>query len=48
VRDGYGAIAKREPGRVVVVDASGEKGETQRRVIEAVQKKLKLGTRIND
>jgi len=42
VHDGYAAIAKREPGRVVVVDASGEKGVTQRRIMEVVQRKLKL------
>jgi dTMP kinase len=43
VREGYQAIANREPGRVVVVDASGERAETERRIIEVVQKKLKLG-----
>ena len=45
VRDGYAAIAKREPGRVVVVDASGEKGETQRGIMEVVQRKLKLAVK---
>jgi dTMP kinase len=44
VHDGYGAIAKREPGRVVVVDASGEKGATGQRVVEAVKRRLKLST----
>jgi dTMP kinase len=42
VREGYAAIARREPGRVVVVDASGEKGETGRRVVQVVRKKLRL------
>jgi len=42
VHDGYAAIARREPGRGVVVDASGEKGETGRRVVEAVNKRLKV------
>jgi dTMP kinase len=41
VREGYQAIAKREPGRVVVVDASGEKGETGRRILDVVRRKLK-------
>ena len=42
VREGYAAIARREPGRVVVVDASGEKGETGRRILEVVNGKLKV------
>jgi dTMP kinase len=42
VREGYAAIAKREPGRVVMVDASGEKGETARKIAEMVAKKLRL------
>ncbi len=42
VREGYAAIAKREPGRVIVVDASGTPGQTHRRIIEMVKKKLKL------
>jgi dTMP kinase len=41
VKEGYAVIAKREPGRVVVVDATGEKGETGRRVAEAVKKRLR-------
>jgi dTMP kinase len=40
VREGYAAIAKREPGRVIVVDASADKSETHRRVVEVVQRKL--------
>jgi len=42
VRDGYLAIAAREPGRVVTVDASGTPGQTHRRIMEAVGRKLKL------
>ena len=42
VRDGYMAIAKREPGRVVVVDARGTPGQTHARIREVVQKKLKI------
>ena len=42
VRDGYMAIAKREPGRVVMVDARGTPGQTHARIREVVQKKLKM------
>jgi dTMP kinase len=42
VREGFAAIAKREPGRVVTVDARGTPGETHQRIRETVQKKLKL------
>lgn len=42
VRDGYVAIAKREPGRVVMVDARGTPGQTHARIREVVQRKLKL------
>lgn len=42
VRDGYAAIAKREPGRVVTVDARGTPGQTQQRIVEVVRKKLKV------
>jgi dTMP kinase len=42
VRDGYLAIARREPGRVVTVDARGTPGQTHQKIKEAVQKKLKL------
>lgn len=42
VRDGYMAIAKREPGRVVMVDARGTPGQTHQFVLEAVRRKLKL------
>lgn len=42
VRDGYMAIARREHGRVVMVDARGTPGETHQQIREAVQKKLKI------
>jgi dTMP kinase len=43
VRQAYLAIAKREPKRVVMVDARGTPDATQRRIIEVVSKRLKLG-----
>jgi len=42
VREGYMAIAKREPGRVVMVDARGTPGQTHQRILEVVRRKLKL------
>ncbi len=42
VRAGYQAIASREPQRVVAVDASGTPGQTHRRIIEVIGRKLKL------
>src|SRR5579863_2453756 len=42
VRDGYMAIAKREPGRVVTVDARGTPGQTHARIREVVRGKLKM------
>jgi len=42
VRDGFVAIAKREPGRVVTVDARGTPGQTHEKIREVVQRKLKL------
>jgi dTMP kinase len=42
VREGYLAIAKREPGRVVVVDARGTVGQTHAKIREVVQKKVKV------
>jgi dTMP kinase len=42
VRDGYMAIAKREPARMIVIDASGTPGQTHARIVEAVRKKLKI------
>lgn len=42
VREGYMAIAAREPGRVVVVDASGTRGETHIKIVDTVKKKLRF------
>jgi dTMP kinase len=42
VREGYLAIAKREPGRVVMVDARGTPGQTHGKIVELVRKKLRL------
>jgi dTMP kinase len=42
VHDGYLAIAKREPGRVVMVDARGTPGQTHERIVEVVRRKLKV------
>jgi dTMP kinase len=42
VRDGFAAIARREPGRVVTVDARGTPGQTHQKIRELVQKKLKI------
>ena len=40
VRDGYLAIAKREPGRVVMVDARGTPGRTHEKILEVVAGRL--------
>jgi dTMP kinase len=42
VREGYQAIAKREPGRVITVDARGTPGQTHGKIVEAVKRKLKI------
>jgi dTMP kinase len=42
VRDGYLAIAKREPGRVVMVDARGSPGQTHQKILEVLSSKLAL------
>jgi dTMP kinase len=42
VREGYAAIAKREPGRVVMVDARGTPAQTHQRIVEVVRKKLRM------
>ena len=42
VREGYLSIAKREPGRVVLVDARGTPGQTHQQILQVVQKKMKL------
>ncbi len=42
VGEGYLQIAKREPQRVIVVDARGTPAETHKRILEAVTRNLKL------
>jgi dTMP kinase len=42
VREGYLAIARREPGRVVTVDARGTPEQTHQRILEVVRRKLRL------
>lgn len=42
VRSTYLVIAKREPQRVIVVDARGTPDETHRQIVEIVRRKLKL------
>jgi len=42
VHEGYLAIAKREPGRVAVVDARGTPGQTHQRIVELVRRKLRV------
>src|ERR1035437_2930116 len=42
VHEGSLAIAAREQGRVVMVDARGTPGQTHRRIVELVRRKLKL------
>jgi dTMP kinase len=42
VREGYSAIAKREPDRVITIDARGTPGQTHQRIAEVVRKKLKI------
>jgi dTMP kinase len=43
VREGYSAIAAREPQRVVAVDARGTPAQTHQRILEIVQRKLRTG-----
>jgi dTMP kinase len=43
VRDGYRAIAKREPRRVDTVDSSGTPALTHQKILELVDRKLELG-----
>ena len=45
VREGYIAIAAREPHRVVAVDATGTPGQTHQRIMEILQRKLRLASR---
>lgn len=42
VHEGYRAIAKREPDRVVAIDASGTPAQTHRKIMEIAGKKLRL------
>jgi dTMP kinase len=42
VHEGYMAIAAREHGRVVVVNARGTPGQTHARIVDVVRRKLKL------
>ena len=42
VREGFAAIAKREPARVTVIDARGTPAQTQAKIREVVRKKLKV------
>jgi len=42
VREGFAAIARREPGRVVVVDARGTPGQTHQKILEVVRRKIRL------
>lgn len=44
VRNAYLAIAAREPQRVVVVNARGTPEETHRQIVDAVRRKLRLGS----
>jgi dTMP kinase len=45
VQQGYLAIARREPERVVLVDARGTPTQTHQRIMEVVRRKLKLAGR---
>jgi dTMP kinase len=40
VRDGYLTIAKREPGRVVIVDARGTPGQTHEKILQVISIRL--------
>jgi dTMP kinase len=42
VHEGYVAIAAREKGRVVMVDARGTPGQTHAKIVEVVRRRLKL------
>ncbi|HEY4904916.1 MAG TPA: dTMP kinase [Candidatus Sulfotelmatobacter sp.] len=42
VRDGYRAIAKRDPQRVMTVDARGTPAQTHQAIMELVSRKLKI------
>lgn len=47
VRQGYLAIARREPKRVEVINARGTPSQTQARILEVVLQRLRLGTKTN-
>ena len=42
VREGYAALARREPGRVVTIDARGTPGQTHQKIMEVVRKKFRI------
>ena len=42
VREGYLAIARREPSRVTLVDASGTPAQTHQKITEVVRRKIRL------
>lgn len=42
VREGFAALARREPTRVVVIDARGTPGQTHQKILDVVQKKLRI------
>lgn len=42
VHEGYKAIARREPGRVVMIDARGTPAETHAKILVVVKRKLKI------
>jgi dTMP kinase len=42
VREGFAAIARREPARVVSVDARGTPRQTHQQIMEVVRKRLKI------
>jgi dTMP kinase len=45
VRNGYLAIAKREPGRVATVDARGTPAQTHAKILDLVLRRLRLGAK---
>jgi dTMP kinase len=47
VREGYLAIAAREPQRVALVDASGTPSQTHSQIMQVVSRRLKLPARIS-
>ncbi len=46
VRHGYLAIARREPERVVVIDARGTPSQTHRRILDAVLRRFRMAARV--